>query len=98
MPEVGRVVLLVLDSLDDVLVERGIEEGWMPNLARLLPSGSAVRIQDDQSTLPGALWANWITGTSFERHGRFAAQVLQPGTYRIEPTVPEIDATETFSR
>jgi predicted AlkP superfamily phosphohydrolase/phosphomutase len=99
MPEAGgRVFLLVLDSLDDELTARGIDEGWMPNLAKLIPAGTCVRIRDAQATVPGSLWGTWTTGTTYDLHGIVAALQLRPGTYEVDPTAPEIARRQPFWR
>lgn len=98
MPEVQRVVLLVLDSFDDLIVTAGIDEGWMPTIGKLLSGGSCVRIEDDQASVPGSMWATALTGTPYHEHLIVYADQLKPGTYEIGSAAPEAARRPSFWR
>ncbi len=91
-----RVVLLILDSVDDGLVSEGMDEGRLPVMANLVRSGWTARIDDQQRTVPGSLWATWITGSPYHEHLTVAADRLRPGGYAIEQTTPELARRPPF--
>ncbi len=69
--KVRRVVILGLDGLDPQLVEEFLEEGLLPNLARLKESGSYTRMGTTWPPLSPVAWSSFSTGTNPGKHNIF---------------------------
>ena len=82
----AKSIWIELDSLHSSVLRRGIRDGIMPNLARLMERCGATRV-DYEIPLQVAAWATAHTGLSVADHGATAFDQRIPGTYRmrIEP-------------
>jgi len=69
--KVRRVVILGLDGLDPNLVEELIEEGSLPNLAKLKAEGSYRRLATTWPPLSPVAWSSFSTGTNPGKHNIF---------------------------
>jgi predicted AlkP superfamily phosphohydrolase/phosphomutase len=78
---VGRVIVLGLDGLDPNLAERWIDQGYLPNLARLGRQGSFKRLQTTYPSISPVAWASFMTGVSPGRHNIFDFLNRDPRTY-----------------
>jgi predicted AlkP superfamily phosphohydrolase/phosphomutase len=77
------VAFLGFDAAEPTLVERGVEEGWLPTLARLLEGGCSVRLGPVPSGFYNTSWTATMTGTDVGDHGAVLDRRLDPGSYRI---------------
>jgi len=75
------------DAAEPTLVHRGIEEGWLPNVARLLVEGRAATLAPVPSGFYNTSWTATVTGTDVGVHEAVLDRRLSPGSYRI------VDAT-----
>jgi predicted AlkP superfamily phosphohydrolase/phosphomutase len=66
-----KVILLGLDGLDPGLTERWMEEGKLPNLARLRDAGSYTRLRTTFPPLSPVAWSTFATGVNPARHNIF---------------------------
>jgi predicted AlkP superfamily phosphohydrolase/phosphomutase len=82
----AKSIWIELDSLHSSILLRGIRDGIMPNLAKLMARCGATRV-DYEIPLQVAAWATAHTGLSVADHGATAFDQRIPGTYRmrIEP-------------
>lgn len=78
-----RVVLIGLDGTPYTLLRRFIEDGTMPNLARIVPSGTLLQMDTAIPDISSVAWTSFMTGSNPGRHGVYGFLDLQPGTYRI---------------
>ncbi len=79
----SSVAILGFDAAESTLVRRGIEEGWLPTLARLVESGRWANLSPVPSGFYNTSWASTVTGQdAFAHQGVFDRQ-LEPGSYRI---------------
>ena len=87
-----RVVVLGIDGMDPGYLQRFIDEGRLPNFARLAAEGSFARLETSMPPLSPVAWSNFITGMDPGGHGVFdflhreAATIeMYPPTYRVLP-------------
>lgn len=93
---VRRVVVLGLDGLEPTLVERFLEEGRLPNLARLRQSGSYLRLGTTWPPLSPVAWSSFSTGTNPGKHNIFDFLARRPADYR--PTISSVRIREPRRR
>jgi predicted AlkP superfamily phosphohydrolase/phosphomutase len=80
----GRTVVLGLDSVDLLLVQRWAAQGELPFLAKLIENGPLVRLAALSRVLQGALWPSLLTGLDPGQHGLYYHNQLTNGTYQID--------------
>ena len=68
---VRKIIFLGLDGLDPRLTERFIEEGKLPNLARLARDGKYGRLRTTFPSLSPVAWSTFATGVSPAKHNIF---------------------------
>ncbi len=88
-PRFKRIVVLGLDGLDHGLTTRLIEQGKMPNLARLRDIGS---FQSLASTLPPispVAWSSFQTGVNPGKHNIF--DFLTPDEKTYQPKLSSVE-------
>jgi len=79
--QVRRVVVLGLDGLDPDLVEQYLEEGLLPNLAKLRETGCYRRLGTTYPPLSPVAWSSFATGTNPGKHNIFDFLSRNPATY-----------------
>lgn len=90
--KVHRVVVLGLDGLDPVLMDEYLEQGLLPNLARLRDTGTYARLGTTWPPLSPVAWSSFSTGTNPGKHNIFDFLTRDPASYgprissvRIQP-------------
>lgn len=78
---VRRVVIVGLDGLDPDLTERFMADGLLPNLKRLLQTGSYQRLGTTFPPLSPVAWSSFSTGTNPGKHNIFDFLSRNPKTY-----------------
>lgn len=81
-----KVIVVGWDGASRVVLERGIEEGWLPTLKSFLAGGSLL---DLISTLPPSTipaWTSCFTGVNPGIHGYFDFTEFVSNTYQIRFT------------
>lgn len=66
-----KVLILGCDGMDPVLVERMLDEGRLPNLAKLRAQGGYRRLTTSIPPQSPVAWSNFITGAGPGVHGIF---------------------------
>ncbi len=69
--KVKRVVVLGLDGLEPTLTERFLDEGLLPNLAKLRKQGSYRRLGTTWPPLSPVAWSSFSTGVNPGKHNIF---------------------------
>lgn len=85
----ASVVVLGVDGLDRVLLERLIGEGELPNFARVMDEGVVADMQVSQPILSPRIWTSIASGYAPEVHGvldwvRPNGQPYRAGDLRVE--------------
>ena len=86
--KVKRVVVLGLDGLDPTLVEKYLNDGFLPNFSRLKETGSYLRLGTTWPPLSPVAWSSFSTGTNPGKHNIFDFISRDLRTYR--PTMSSV--------
>ena len=78
-----RIVILGLDGLEPTLTEQLMDEGALPNLARLRDTGTYTRLGTTCPPLSPVAWSSFSTGTNPGKHNIFDFISRDPVTYRL---------------
>lgn len=86
LPDVGRkLVVIGLDAVDWEFALPYVEQGLMPNLARLLGQGTWGEMETLVPMLSPLIWTTMATGVSPDEHGILDFVQREPGTGKILP-------------
>lgn len=91
-----RTVILGLDSIDLLLVERWVSEGHLPFFRKMIETTPLVTLQTPSRVLQGAVWPSLLTGASPGRHGLFLQSQLKNGTYDVVDNRPDYRSLKRF--
>lgn len=89
---VKRVVVIGLDGLEPTLTEEFLEEGILPNLAKLREDGTYMRLGTTWPPLSPVAWSSFSTGTNPGKHNIFDFISRNPADYR--PTISSVRLRE----
>ncbi len=78
-----RILLLGLDGFDINLAERFVEEGLLPNFARLQTQGACFDLDDGRDKFSGLAWEHFRSGISPSDGGRWSAVAFNKRTYQV---------------
>ena len=78
---VRRVVVLGLDGLEPELTEQYLQEGLLPNLAKLRETGCYRRLGTTYPPLSPVAWSSFATGANPRKHNIFDFVTRNPATY-----------------
>lgn len=92
-PRFKRVVILGLDGLDHGLTKTLIEEGRLPNLARLAKTGSFSQLGSTLPPISPVAWSTFQTGVNPGKHNIFDFLTPDEKTYQ-----PKLSSVEIRSR
>jgi predicted AlkP superfamily phosphohydrolase/phosphomutase len=76
-----KVIIIGLDGFEPKIVERMLEAGDLPNLAKLREQGGYSRIRTTYPAQTPVAWSTFATGTNPGRHGIFDFIRRDPKTY-----------------
>jgi predicted AlkP superfamily phosphohydrolase/phosphomutase len=76
-----RVLQIQLDAADAAVLLDGIDQGWLPTLARLRDAGAWGVFDAPPGFGSGAAWACHATGVSPATHGRYFYRQVHAGSY-----------------
>ncbi len=79
----GRTVVIGVDSLDLLLVERWAADGLLPFFASQLRESSFIHLVAPWRVLQGAMWPSVLSGRSPGYHGTYFVTQLDNGTYDV---------------
>jgi predicted AlkP superfamily phosphohydrolase/phosphomutase len=91
----AKSIWIELDSLHSSILLRGIRDGIMPNLAKLMARCGATRV-DYEIPLQVAAWATAHTGLSVADHGATAFDQRIQDTYRMRIEPRPVKAGSTY--
>jgi len=93
-----RLLLIGFDSAAPPLVEEGMREGWLPNLARLRKRGVYGRLQSTADWLVSSHWSSFSMGTPPYEHGCYHFLQWSADEMRLKRTDPAWMIREPFWR
>src|ERR1700755_1368609 len=77
-----KLVILGFDGVDAKLTEKWMDEGKLPNLAKLRAQGTFSPLLSTIPSQTPVSWCTFATGLSPGRHGIFDFLKRDPATYR----------------
>jgi predicted AlkP superfamily phosphohydrolase/phosphomutase len=92
------VVILGIDGLDPVLLERFVNKGRMPAFRRLMEEGSFSPLGTSIPPQSPVAWSNFITGTGPGGHGIFDFIHRDPETYRPAFSLSRVEEPDRVIR
>ena len=78
------LVAIGLDAADPTLIERWMEQGKLPNLARLKQQGAYGRLKTFEYYRAETPWTTFLTGCSPEQTGYWAPLTFHSDRYEVE--------------
>ena len=78
---INRLVVLGLDGMDPVLVDKYMARGKLPHLAKLLEKGSYHKLETTIPSISPVAWSSFMTGCHPAKHNIFDFLSRDPKTY-----------------
>src|ERR1700735_1500085 len=78
-----KTIVIGLDALDLLLVERWSRAGELPCLKQLLDTCPTVKLSTPSRVLQGTVWPSVLTGVGPGRHGLYFQAQLRNRTYSL---------------
>ncbi len=80
---VAPVAFFGFDGGEPAVIERGIAEGWLPTMRRLLEEGQGALLAPPPSRFFNTSWIAMVTGRDVFEHRAVLDRQLDSGSYRI---------------
>jgi predicted AlkP superfamily phosphohydrolase/phosphomutase len=93
-----RLLLIGFDSAAPDLLEEGMRDGWLPNLARLRDRGVYGRLASTSDWLVSSHWASFFLGTPPSEHGCYHFLQWRADEMALRRPDPEWMVREPFWR
>ncbi len=87
-----KVIILGMDALSPEIIEPMIEQGKLPNFARLKATGSYARLSTTNPPQSPVAWAAFATGKNPGKNGIFDFIKRNPKTYGVELVFSGMDS------
>jgi predicted AlkP superfamily phosphohydrolase/phosphomutase len=78
---INRLVVLGLDGMDPVLVDKYMAKGKLPHLAKLVDKGSYHKLETTTPSISPVAWSSFMTGCHPAKHNIFDFLSRDPKTY-----------------
>ena len=78
-----KILFLEIDAGDKMVIQRGAEEGWLPNLKKLFDRGLVGDTLAPQEIFVGGIWPSFYTGVNPAKHGIHSLVQLRAGSYEF---------------
>ena len=78
---INRLLVLGLDGMDPVLVDKYMARGKLPHLAKLLEEGSYHKLETTIPSISPVAWSSFMTGCHPAKHNIFDFLSRDPKTY-----------------
>lgn len=78
-----RVVVLGIDGTPYTFIQRMVQEGRMPHLARVIAGGTLLRMNSVHPTVSSVAWSSFMTGKNPAKHGIFGFVDREPATMKV---------------
>jgi predicted AlkP superfamily phosphohydrolase/phosphomutase len=85
----AKVLMIGLDAAEFTLIRRWIDEGVLPNLAKLTSDGAFGPLTSSARWLVGSPWPTFYTGTPPEEHGFYHYLIWRPHSMSTERPTPD---------
>lgn len=92
----GKVLIIGLDAGTLDLVVPWAEQGYLPNMARLIREGAYGDLWSTTPAVSPPAWMSMITGKNPGKHGIYDFVQRQPGSYHLNYARPNLAAMGTM--
>ncbi|GAB4533077.1 MAG: alkaline phosphatase family protein [Anaerolineales bacterium] len=82
----SRVLVIGLDGATLDLALPWMQQGYLPNLKRLVENGKAAQLQSVLPVISAAAWVTFMTGVNPGKHGVYDFVTRAPHSYKLIPT------------
>ncbi|MEA3374683.1 MAG: alkaline phosphatase family protein [Chloroflexota bacterium] len=79
-----KVAVFGLDGITFDLLRPWLDEGWLPNLARLMENGASGPLRSTIPPVSASAWASFATGTNPGKHGMVDFTYPDPAGYQVK--------------
>ncbi|MGD9002024.1 MAG: alkaline phosphatase family protein, partial [Anaerolineae bacterium] len=79
-----KVAVFGLDGITFDLLQPWLDEGRLPNLARLIAEGASGRLRSTIPPVSASSWASFATGTNPGKHGLIDFTYPDPVEYKVK--------------
>lgn len=90
----SRVFFIAMDSGDPVLLDRWMDSGDMPNLAKLRSQSAIATVEAPAEMGNASMWQTMATGVNMGRHGLHYIKQLVLGSYQFGWVNEDVDCKE----
>lgn len=97
-PSDRRTLLIGFDSATPAILERGMDEGWLPNMARLRERGTYGRLRSTSDWLVSSPWPSFSLGVPPNEHGCYHFLQWRPDAMALRRNDPSSMIREPFWR
>jgi predicted AlkP superfamily phosphohydrolase/phosphomutase len=91
-----RVLVLALDGATFDLIGPWLDDGSMPNLARLRAEGACGKLRSIVPPVTAPAWCSFMTGKNPGKHGVFEFFLREPGRFEEIPVSSRVRAGRTL--
>ncbi len=78
---INKLVIIGLDGMEPILVEKFMSEGKLPNFSKIKKTGAYTRLQTTTPAISPVAWSSFMTGTNPSKHNIFDFLSRDPRTY-----------------
>ncbi len=94
-----RTLVIGLDGVPHSLLTRFVEDGTVPNMAKLASAGHLAKMKVTLPEISAVSWPSFMTGTNPGTHGIFGFVDPKPGSYDIRfPSFRDLKAPTIWDR
>jgi predicted AlkP superfamily phosphohydrolase/phosphomutase len=93
-----KVIMLGLDGLEPTICERMMQNGELPNMKKLMESGSYRRLGTSTPALSPVAWSTFSTGVDSSRHAIYDFLTRDRRTYLPKLSSSEVYGAQKFLR
>ena len=90
-PSPPRAIIIGFDGLDPRIVQSLIQHNRLPNMRRLMESGTFIELQSTIPPLSPVAWSSLITGVNPGKHNVYDFLRRDPMSYKILPALAASD-------
>jgi len=94
----SKVIVLGLDGLEPTICERMMEDGELPNMKKLMDTGSYRRLGTSTPALSPVAWSTFATGVDSSRHAIYDFLTRDRRTYLPKLSSSEVYGAQKFIR
>ncbi|MEM1350150.1 MAG: alkaline phosphatase family protein, partial [Myxococcota bacterium] len=95
-PEISRAVVIGLDGIDPNIVRTLMDEGALPNMAKLAERGDFRELETTYPAMSPVAWSSFSTGVNPAKHGIYDFMTRDPRNYAPDLSSAEVRGPAKF--